>query len=475
MATAFPKGLFSTELDQIASTFLKQGGALPNERELRHDLVRKGLAAAEALVLAPQVTFKVYGENVVLAVLAKSIGPNGIRELLEEGALEFILWQSFPTYWTSASKPAPIGIHPLAGMHLTSAAHCDPQASVELGLKGWAPWMLQSDAKVIGRLAADRTRVVDPNSGQIACSTVLTAYERGLLTAHGLDGSIAYDAMNEAQRATLAQVADDLHRVTVALGQELSLHNDDLAWSSLTTACKRVEAPQRALELTETILRIERLPSVAQLLLYGVLSHAEIPHLRRRPETQAFRKWLWSLPDPTNADAVTSAYLAALAPKVDMKERRWFKAARVSMIGVIGGALGTVAGGPVGGIAGAAIGTAVGVGASLADAFWLETLLTKPNPRRFATDVLLPRVAEQTNLPPLSVTSSRMASAKPIVAVDESRTVATAADVPAPAPSRRTVPPTPSERRSSDAKSRRDRNKKKAQRRARRNAQRKGR
>jgi len=160
-----------------------------------------------------------------------------------------------------------------------------------------------------------------------------------------------------------------------------------------------------------------------------------------------------------------------------MKDRRWFKAARVSTIGVIGGVLGTVAAGPIGGVAGAAIGTAVGVGASLADAFWFETLLTKPNPRRFATDVLMPRVAEQTNLPPLAVT--RMASAQAVTAdasrTDEAHTVATAADVPAPAPSRRTEVPTPSERRSSDAKSRRDRNKKKAQRRARRKAQRKGR
>ncbi|MFO0739625.1 MAG: hypothetical protein U0270_27250 [Labilithrix sp.] len=387
-----PKGLFSTELDDIAQKLLKTDAPLPNERELQRELVRRGLAAAEALVLAPRVTFKVYGENVVLAVLARAIGAKGIREMLEEGGLEFMLWQSFPGHWsTSSARPAPKGIHPLAPITLTSAPHKDPLASAELGLRGWAPWMPESDAKPIARLAAERTSLVDPKLAPLACSKAHAAYAAGLLASRGLDGSVAFDDMTESQRSELTAVADDLHRMAAALGRDLEVHDDEPGWTALGAACSRLQDAERVIEVGQKIIRLERVPSISQLLLSGLVSHAEIPDIRRRKETLEFRKWLWSQPDPTDAVKVADAYLAALSRKADVTDSQWFKAMRIILMGVLGSVLGTAVAGPVGaGIGGAMASTGAGVATSLVDGFWIDALLGKANPRRLATDVLMP-------------------------------------------------------------------------------------
>jgi hypothetical protein len=470
-----PKGLFSTGLDDIVEKLLKSAAPAPNEPEMRLELARRGLAAAEALVLAPKVTFKVYGENVVLAVLAKAIGPKGIRELLEEGAVEFTLWQSFPVYWSETpGKPMPKGVHPLAGMTLTSEPHRDPFASAELGLRGWAPWMLPSDAKPIARLAAERTSVVDAKSGDIACRKVLAAYEAGLLLPRGFDGSIAYDEMTDAQRSQLAAIASDLHRVAVAFGQELDVHEDEGGWSALTAACARLQAPERVVEVGERVIRLERIPSISQLLLFQVLSHADIPSLRRRKETKEFRKWLWSQPDPTDAAKVSEAYLAEMAPRVDLKDKRWFKAARISVVGALGSALGTVAAGPVGGAIGAAVAsTAAGIATSMVDGFWLDALLAKPNPRRLVTDVLMPLISSRTQPMPALGHADEGGTTKPSPDDGTSDVGATYGSTTAHAPSSATS--SQREGPSDDEARRRERNKRKTRRKAQRNARRRAR
>ncbi len=86
-----------------------------------------------------------------------------------------------------------------------------------------------------------------------------------------------------------------------------------------------------------------------------------------------------------------------MAPSADIKDNRWFKTVRISVVGVIGSTLGYVAAGPIGSVlGGAAASTAAGIATSLADGFWGDALLTKPNPRRFATDVLMPIIATRT-------------------------------------------------------------------------------
>src|SRR5580704_9870290 len=108
-----PKSLFSKGLDDVATRWLKNT-APADERMIGRLVALEGLGAMEALVFAPRVSFKVYGENVVLALLTNALGVGAMEELLRAGDVEFILWRSFPVEWQKAVLQP--GLRPLAGL-----------------------------------------------------------------------------------------------------------------------------------------------------------------------------------------------------------------------------------------------------------------------------------------------------------------------------------------------------------------------
>ena len=58
--------------------------------ERRHDDIIASLC--EQLLLFDKVSFKVYGENIPLAVLFNHLGVKNLEQLVEEEAIEFVLW-----------------------------------------------------------------------------------------------------------------------------------------------------------------------------------------------------------------------------------------------------------------------------------------------------------------------------------------------------------------------------------------------
>ena len=118
-----PKALFSTALDEIATAWHKNptapAGAEPLVRQL---LAVEGLAVAEGLIMAPRLSFRVNGENVVLCRLIDLFGIGGVERLLEEKAIEFVLWRPGILRWTEPRE----GLFPLAALTQTSPAHSDP-------------------------------------------------------------------------------------------------------------------------------------------------------------------------------------------------------------------------------------------------------------------------------------------------------------------------------------------------------------
>jgi hypothetical protein len=112
---------------------------------------------------------------------------------------------------------------------------------------------------------------------------------------------------------------------------------------------------------------------------------------------------VWSQPEPTDADRVAEAYLKSMSPKVSLKDKAWFKVARISGMSLAGSALGALAG-PAGGVAGFVLGAAVGTAVSLSDGFLIERLLQNRSPRRFATEVLGPILATESKQKPSDAT-----------------------------------------------------------------------
>lgn len=386
-----PKALFTPTIDSIAMRHLKHVQPIDRVR-VTIELLEAAASVAEGFLFAPTVSFRVQGENVVLCQLVQFFGVDGVEALLKEGAIEFVLWdQQVAFIETEAARKA--GLHPLVPSDMVSDHARDPLASAETGLKGWAPPSLsESDAKRLAKLAADRTVLTPKKIAERTIATVNEAYAANNLADIGLPASTPFPELDRSSVVKLAEIADQAFNAGVMLDRQADLLEEAPVWSALLHLTKSVPTPGGVLRGVQRTLEIEHVPSIKLLLQREVIRFEDVVKLRALRQTEEFRDWLWSREAPQDAGAVADEYLAAMDSKIDIKDRTWFKVARIGFVSLVSAAAG-IAAGPLGLAGGAAVGTAI----AYADGLGLEKLITRRNPRRFATDVLTPMVARHQN------------------------------------------------------------------------------
>jgi hypothetical protein len=383
--TGVPKAIFNTEVDTVAFNFLKRPD-LPDTPQSRADYASALLSIGEALMIAPRVTFKVYGENVVLAVLARVFGAKAIEQLVDEGALEFVLWR--PLIVTPEEKLLTQGLSPLAYGNNTNAEHSDPSASCTAGMK-WCPNLDRRDRRALARRVAKRMMVTPEDAPKQAVEAVMAAYRNGLLRDMGFDPEVTEDNLEKDDRYRLVKLANDLTESAILFEREWDLYEGESTWATMLKVAEEVRSSGKVANTVEEVLRAENLPSIRNLLLKRSVTFPEILEMRRRQEVKDFQEWLWTRPDPADAKSVVESYAAVVAKgsKEKLADRSWFQAARVLGVAFAGGAAGAAIGGPVGAAAGAAAGFVAGnvtaAGVSYVDLF-IDKVTKGRNPRRFA-------------------------------------------------------------------------------------------
>ena len=349
----------------------------------------ESLAIGEGLLLAPKLSFKVYGENVVLCRLIDSFGEEGVRRLLEEDAIEFVLWRPLLAYM---EKPLE-GVFPIVAGKQTSAAHSDPEASAKLGLEGWSKDPVK-DMDGLVRVAAEHTRLPEESLPHTAVAVLRSAIEAGTFKSDGLDPSTPWHEIPKPKLQALNRLADDMVEAAVVLKAGLDFRDPQRSWDSLLKTTAAFRSSGGLHETAETVLRLEALPNIPQLILKKALSFQDIVEIRNSDATKEFRDWLWANPDPSDAKAVGEKYLASMKPNIDLADKGWFKTARIATLTAATTAGGAALGGAVLGTPGIIAGGALSLAASLVDAFGLERLFRpKLNPRRFADEEIRPRAS----------------------------------------------------------------------------------
>lgn len=354
---------------------------------VQREMALEGLRVSHALIVAPKVSFRVYGENVVLCHLVDMFGVRGVEQLLEENAIEFVLWRGHVLEW---ANPMP-GLLPLAPFTATNPEHSDPQTSVETGLRKWGNKGWPAVTR-LSRLAAEHTIIPAKTLPQTAVSSVYSAYRAGALVPDGLDPSVSLESLPATSRTALALLAERVFEGLLLFENDYDLHEAAESWEALVKVCSKFSTDERIPRAVEQVLELEGLPSIPQLVLTNVISFGDVVRLRSHAATIEFRRWLWSQPDPRDAAAVARAYANAITGR-KVVEQTWFKTARITTMSVVQGAMGAGIGAVAAGTPGLVIGGAVGLATSLADAFGLEALLQGVRPRRFAEEVLRPRTA----------------------------------------------------------------------------------
>jgi hypothetical protein len=378
-----PRALYTTGLDDLAQSWFKNTAAPEAQRmAMTVATMIESFRVAEGLLISPSVCCHVYGENVPLALLINLFGIAGMEQLLEEGALRFLLWRPLILHLPAAQKLDLDGVDPLSAGNTSDAAHSDPAASVELGLKGWAkkhPW---AKLQKLARLAADRTELPTESLPHDAVAAVRNAYDNGALKHFGLDGRRPRHVLGDRDRQLLNRLAENTARGAALCSLEFDIYQSPRAWNDIE-AFSRVRQTAGPANAVAHGLRLENIPDVPTLLARQVLSPTAILQLRNSEATREFRSWLWGQPDPRDAAAVGRAWLDKMLER-PTKDRTWFKTARLTAFSVAGGLAGLAVGNP----ASAAIGLAVGIGMNQVlgaiDSFGVERLITPSSPRHFA-------------------------------------------------------------------------------------------
>jgi len=98
-------------------------------------LAEENTSLFEQFMLFDKISFKVYGENILVPYLIGQLGQNVFESLVEQGAIGFTLWTPLVTYLTQDIP----GVIALQAGAQSSPAHSDPEASLELGFKWMRP------------------------------------------------------------------------------------------------------------------------------------------------------------------------------------------------------------------------------------------------------------------------------------------------------------------------------------------------
>jgi hypothetical protein len=317
--------------------------------------------------------------------------------LLEEKAIEFVLWRPLILRWQEPKE----GVFPIVAGGLNDPAHTDPRASVDLGLKGWSN-VPSEKLRRVAKLAADRTWLPKESIPHTAVAVLRSALEAGKFETDGLPASAPWHTLPSAGIDHLAKLGERIVEASVVLNAGHDFLDAKESWESLVRVSSAFRSAGALHETTENILRLEGLPSIPALLLKGVLNPQDIVEIRSSDATKEFREWLWSRPSPTDAKEIGERYLAAMRPQAKAVDRTWFKTVRVSTVSAATSVAGAAIGGAVAGIPGMVAGGVLSLAAGLADTFGLDRILRGKNPRRFADEEIRPRVAELLAQVPLS-------------------------------------------------------------------------
>lgn len=131
-----PKGLYVGDVWHPVNKHVTEPS--PNVAAARTDFEAVARRLAEALVVSPSVTIRLDGANVVAPLLAQRFTPRVLEELLDEGALRFVLFSGAIVQFVDPSSfPIMLGAiarQPIPALNDIEFATKDGYRAVELPL-----------------------------------------------------------------------------------------------------------------------------------------------------------------------------------------------------------------------------------------------------------------------------------------------------------------------------------------------------
>jgi hypothetical protein len=345
-------------------------------------------ALFEQLMLFDEISFKVYGENILIPVLIRMLGMKGFEELIEQKAIGFTLWSSSVTHWVTDVP----GLDPLQFIVHNSAPHADPEASIMHGFK----WMKERPSlelrKRLTRKILPLYKTPSPDLSKDAVNITQSAYRSGKLKLMGLDTSQDIQNLPLSARSQLSKCAAELMEYSYLLSSHMTSFSNFHYYALFNNSVSKVRSKDILLKNFNSLASIEGFPDLRGLRSELKIPLSKLPKLRHKKNSVQFRDWLATTSYSGGETAISKEYIDAIAEAKGFFETKKGKLIKSIAMTAVGTGIGAIIGGEEGSGIGATVGKfvldpAADLGLDLLDEFLISGLTKGWTPRMFFDDL----------------------------------------------------------------------------------------
>lgn len=343
----------------------------------------------EHLLLFDKVSIKVFGENIPLASMLNFIGIRQVEELLEQKAIDFVLWTPIVTYAVKNIE----GVDPIGGGNHSSAPHCDPEKSLELCFN----WMTRKPPRSVRRMLTRKIRdhylVPDKTLAGTAVNITKSAFENGKLVNYGLDPKTKnYQLLDTDDKKTLAKCSGDLLQYSFLMKNGMTSYSEIKYFDFFSKSQNKLKQASLNSKYFNILAEIEQLPDLKSIFHEIETPFDKLIKSRRSKSSKRFRQWL---ENASNTDLerneIVKEYVDTIANAKGFFQTAKGKLTKTIVMGSIGAGVGSALAGPVGGIVGATaaklIDPATDIVLDLVDQFLIDGLTKGWTPKMFFDDL----------------------------------------------------------------------------------------
>lgn len=383
-----PSTIFTPALDAFCQAYLVTNPRrVPDPEQLLPALKVEQENIFEQLLLFDRISFKVYGENVLVPVLINTFGLPAFTDLLEQRAIGFTLWTPMVGHFVDEIP----GLVPLTAGNLSSPAHCDPEQSIELGFEWMDKPLPRKERRALTKKLLKAYEVPPETLSHDAVRLTLSAYKSGKLGRLGLPNEgTPLESLALAGKKVLSDHATRLVEYSYMVQGGMTSFAEPSYFNLLADTATKVQAASTKTQAFGVIAELEKFPDLRAIAAQIDEPYAKVAKLQSKHSAVKFRKWLDQMAtDPGSFNA--KAYIDAIEEAQGFFETKKGRVVKSVTVTTVGAALGGV----VGGLAGAAVGSTLAKVAEpamdhvfdLVDEFVISGLSKGWTPRMFLGDL----------------------------------------------------------------------------------------
>ncbi len=378
--------IFDRVVNGLARSVLIKG----EQREPRKDV--RALLEAENEVAAilmrhEGVCFSVYGENMIIPVLIKAFGAQGLLELLDQGAVKFWLQKSAVLYVAEPKK----GLMPLVSSALNTPTHCEPDASVAEAFNRSVRTYESKFLRKLKQALADS--YVDPGSSFAPHAVEFghEGYKLGRFGFAGLTPEVPLEELGNEAKQRLANLAQEMHDLSLIANLRMNTVDEFAIARVCHDSIDRLHRGARIERAYNRVFQIEGVPDLTELFRSRELDVRKVPKLRLKQDARKFRTWIRTATADAYSGDISVEYLKAISEKRGFLASKGGRLVKTLTVSALTGGLGSYLAGPVGTLVGAAAPSVLDATMDLIDEFILGGILSGWQPRSYFDNVVYPR------------------------------------------------------------------------------------